>query len=115
MAIISFRQENHRINEEARLKREEQERIVREQSERIEKEKSDFKDLYQQAKRWQRAKFMREYLSAFEQDAIEQSGLTDEMQNWIRWANDKTDWYDPLVKKADTLLHHLDINKLLDS
>ena len=104
-----------RQNAEHKREREEKERIIREQQQRIEKERLGFKDLYQQAKRWQRAKFMREYLRAFEQDAIEQGGLTDEMQNWIRWANDKTDWYDPLVKKADSLLNHLDINKLLDS
>jgi hypothetical protein len=41
--------------------------------------------------------------------------LSEELQNWIIWANDKADWYDPLVNKADAWLNHLNINKILDS
>jgi hypothetical protein len=99
---------------EERRQREEQERIIREQQQRIEKERSDFKDFYQQAKRLQRARFMREYLIAYEQNAVEKGVLTDEAQNWIRWAREKADWYDPLVNKADDLLNQMNINKLLD-
>ena len=103
-SIIFYWQENHRKNEEARLKREEQERIIREHRERVEKEKSDFKNLYQQAKRWQRARFMREYLIAYEQNAVEKGGLTDEVRVWIKWAKDKADWYDPLINTEDEIL-----------
>jgi len=35
-------------------------------------------------------------------------------ENWIRWAKEKADWYDPLVNKADDLLNQMNINKLLD-
>jgi vacuolar-type H+-ATPase subunit H len=111
-------QEQQRIREESeriiREQKEEQQRIIREQQQRIEKEKSDFKDLYQQAKRWQRAKFIREYLNSFEKNAFEKGVLTDEVQSWINWANDKAEWYYPLVNKADKLLNHLNINTLFD-
>jgi hypothetical protein len=100
---------------EERRKREEQERIIREQRERIEKEKAAFDDLYQQAKRWQRSRFIREYLNAYEQNAIEKGGLTDEVKNWLLFSRDKVDCYDPLVNKPDALLNHLNINKVLDS
>jgi hypothetical protein len=80
-----------RQNAENKREREEQERIIREREERIEKERSDFKDLYQQAKRWQRARFMREYINAYEQNAIEKGSLTDEIHKWISWARDKVD------------------------
>jgi len=103
-----------RQNAEHQREREEKERLVREQQQLIEKEKSDFKDLYQQAKRWQRARFMREYLIVYEQNAVEKGVLTDEAQNWIRWAREKADWYDPLVNKTDDLLNQMNINKLLD-
>lgn len=93
-----------RQNAEHKREREEKERIIREQQQRIEKEKAAFKDLYQQAKRWQRARFMRDYINAYEQDAAEKGGLTDEVQYWIGWAWDKVDWYDPLIKKKDELL-----------
>jgi len=107
-STIYFWKENHRINEEAKLKREEQERIIRQQRERVEKEKAAFKDLYQQAKRWQRARFMREYIKAYEQDAIEKGGLTEEVKKWVEWAGAKIGWYDPLVKKNDALLTDID-------
>jgi len=45
--------------------------------------------------------FMRECLIVYEQNAVEKGVLTDEAQNWIRWASDKADWYDPLVNRED--------------
>lgn len=90
--------------EEHKREREEKERVMHVQQQRIEKEKSDFKDLYKQAKRWQRARFMREYINAYEQNAIEKGGLTNEINRWIGWAKDKLDWYDPLINKEDDLL-----------
>ncbi|MEI6062629.1 MAG: hypothetical protein WCR72_18140 [Bacteroidota bacterium] len=101
-------QEQQRIIEEQkaieRKLREEQERLVREEKERIEKERSDFQDLYKQSKRWHRARIMRDYIKAVEEKAVEKSGLTDEVQSWLRWANDKVDWYDPLVNNEKHLI-----------
>ena len=92
---------------------EEKERIIREQQQRIEKERFDFKNFYQHAERWHRSRFMREYLKAIEENAVEKGGLTDEVQRWICWARDKVDWYDPLINKNDILLCSVDKNKLL--
>jgi len=97
---------------EERRQREEKERIIREQQQRIEKEKSDFKDLYHQAKRWQQAKFIREYLTAYEQDAVQKVGLTDEIKSWLTWARDKVSWFDPLVNGNDSLLDEKDRTNL---
>ncbi|MBL7138246.1 MAG: hypothetical protein ISS17_05695 [Bacteroidales bacterium] len=98
------REKDERIRrDEWHNKWEEEKRIEQEHQQRIEKEKSDFKDLYQQAKLWQRARFIREYISAVEANAIEKGGLTDEIQNWLKWARDKVDWYDPLINKEDSL------------
>ena len=101
---ISEMLECWRQNAEHKREREEKERIIREQCERIEKEKAAFKDLYKQAKRWDRAKFMREYIKAFEQNAIEKGGLTDEVRKWLEFAGAKIDWYDPLINRRDELL-----------
>lgn len=104
--LIYEEQERNR-REEARVireQREEKERIIREQQQRIEKEKSDFNDLFQQAERWQRARFMREYLIAYEQDAVEKGYLTDEEKKWLKWASDKLEWFDPLINRDDMLL-----------
>lgn len=101
-----------RQNAERKREREEKERIIREQRERVEKEKADFKDLYQQAKRWQRARFIRDYVSTVEADAIEKGVLTDDIQNWLKWALDKVDWYDPLINREDELLGFFEVKPI---
>lgn len=109
---ISILKEIHRNNEDARIKREEQERVIREQHQRIENERSNFQDLYKQAKRWQRARFMRDYITAVEANALDKDGLTNELQEWLKWANNKVDWYDPMINKDDELLTNKDKNAL---
>jgi hypothetical protein len=32
------------------------------------------------------------------------NNLTHEKQEWINWANDKSDWIDPLINRPDELL-----------
>jgi hypothetical protein len=88
-----------RQNAEHKREREQKERIIREHQERIENEKKAFKDLYKQAKRWDRAKFLREYIKAFEQNAIEKGELTDELRDWIGAAKQRVNDYDPLLRK----------------
>jgi len=96
-STICLRKENRRKNEEVQRKLEEQDHAIQGQHQLIEKEQSDFRDLYKQAKRWQRARLMRDYIKAVEVIAVEKGGLTDEVKKWIDWAKDKVDWYDPLV------------------
>lgn len=102
-----------RQNALRKQEREEKERIIREQQQRIEKEKSDFKDLYQQAKRWKRARYIRDYIKAIKDRALEQNELTEDLQNWINWASKKVDLYDPFVKKGASQLNKLVENKFL--
>lgn len=91
---------------------EEKERIKKEHKERIEREAAKLQKLYKKAERWQRARFMRDYIKAVKENAVERNELSEDLQNWINWANDKVDWYDPLVKKEDSLLDNIDKNKL---
>ena len=34
--------------------------------------------------------------------------------SWIKWANDKADWFDPITKRKDELLNDNDINDILN-
>jgi hypothetical protein len=34
--------------------------------------------------------------------------LDEELKNWIVWAKDKVDWYDPLIRKEDDCLSDYD-------
>lgn len=111
-AMAKQRKEDRRHQEDYQRVQDEKERIIRESHERIEKEKSDFKNLYIQAKRWQRAKFMRDYIKAVEEDVNLKNGNSNELQNWLKWANEKVDWYDPLINLKDEMLNDNDKNIL---
>ncbi len=51
---------------------------------------------------------IRNYINAVEKNAIDQNNLTIELKNWISWAKEKTDWYDPLINKYDELLNDVE-------
>ena len=78
------------------------------------KELNAFEDLFNQALRWQQARFMRDYLSTVIEN--EKCNLTTdtELNDWINWAKQKIDWYDPLIKAKDDLLDDTDRKKLVE-
>ncbi len=78
--------------------------IEKELRERKEKEISNFKDLFSKFDRWQQARNLREYIIAIEEKNKRERKLSNELKEWIEWANQKADWYDPLVNKEDPLL-----------
>ena len=47
---------------------------------------------------YNKAKIVREYLNELETKALNNQ-LTIEVQDWLKWAKDKTDWFDPMIKK----------------
>ncbi len=47
---------------------------------------------------------MRNYIKQIEINAIKENKLTVELSNWIKWASNKADWYDPLTDKKDDIL-----------
>jgi hypothetical protein len=100
------------VQEELSKIREAKERIKKDKLALIEKDRLDFKDLYKQAKRWQRARLLRDYITAVEHNAIESRGLTEDIQDWVNWAKNKVDWYDPLINKNDELQNDIDKNTL---
>lgn len=98
--------------EERRI-REEKERIAREEQARRHRELNNFKSLYTKAKQWHRARFMRDYLKSIKENAIATDTLTDDLMNWLQWANEKVDWYDPLVNKKDQFLDYFEKDEIM--
>jgi len=88
------------------------ERIRKEAEERRIKELEDFKGLLTKAERWQKTRFLRGFLEAFQEDAIRQGTLTEEVKRWFEWANKKADWYDPFFEIKDKLLDRVDRDSL---
>jgi hypothetical protein len=83
---------------------EEKQRIEEEKKAHIEKEHSDFKNLLNESKQWQKARILREYINEVENIATKDNKVTEELCNWLLWARKKADWYDPLVKAKCDLL-----------
>ena len=81
--------ELHQKIEEEKLRKEQKER------ERQEKELNDFNNLIEQANKWQQAKVLRDYLDEYEKRSSAVNKATTETNNWIQWARQKVESYDP--------------------
>lgn len=102
--------ELYEISEEYRIKREkrerehqeylEKERREEERVERIMKEKQKTQALANEARDYQIASEIRNYIQA----VSDKADITTEEQEWIKWAKDKADWYDPVISHKDKYL-----------
>jgi len=84
--------------------REEIKRKERELQEIKNKEVSKFKDLLEKSRRWKETFFLRDYIQTIEENAIKLGTMSDYLKEWLIWAKDKVDWYDPLIDKEDPIL-----------
>ncbi|SEG52410.1 hypothetical protein, partial [Flavobacterium urumqiense] len=93
-------------------------RIIKEAEEAIKKRKSteieNFKKLLDESERCKKAVDMRNYIKQIENNAIKDNNLSEKLTNWINWANNKADWYDPITRKEDELLNENNINDILN-
>jgi hypothetical protein len=90
--------------EEQRKIREAKELIEKEIKARKEKEIRDFNKLVKEANQWHQTQIIRSYIRYVEDKALENGELTNELKHWIGWSKEKTDWYDPIKKKEDSIL-----------
>jgi len=95
-----------------RAEQEVKQRIEKERQKRKDKEFEDFKLLMKNAKQWQEAVLLRNYLNELEAKAKNDNKITEELENWLLWARKKTDWYDPQINAKDELLNDTDKENL---
>ncbi|MBF9254235.1 hypothetical protein I2I11_13095 [Pontibacter sp. 172403-2] len=88
--------------------RQERERIQRELEARQEKELAGFKNLLQDAKRWKEVKILREYIADMKSDSTLKTNHAEAHEAWVKWAEEKADWYDPQINLADELMNNVD-------
>lgn len=75
----------------------ERERKIKEEQEALRKqEEAKFNQLLTEAKKFEESNLIRKYIQETERKAIAENNLTDELKEWIKWANDKADSIDPL-------------------
>ncbi|MEN9875198.1 MAG: hypothetical protein RLZZ529_195 [Bacteroidota bacterium] len=90
------------------IEREKQEKIKQEFEARREKEITKTKKLFSDAEKYDKATIYRNFIIATEQKAIKENNLTDELKDWIKWATEKADWFDPFTNRQDELLNNKD-------
>jgi hypothetical protein len=99
------RKKEERIAYELHRKEEERQQKIREEfRQRQEKEAQAFQDIFLQATRLHQANILRDYIKTVEANAIKNGNLHEKLINWIEWAKQKVEWYDPLINKKDSLL-----------
>ena len=94
-----YRIEREKREEEHRKYLEEQQR-KREVAERIEREKQKTQELINAAKDYQIACEIRNYVEAIKKN----NNLNNIQEEWIKWAENKADWYDPTIAREDVFL-----------
>lgn len=101
-----------------RLAREERERLYQEEEERKEKirnikksEAQKVKKLINLAEDYRIACDIRNYINAISN----QKSLSDEMNDWIKWANKKADWFDPIIDRKDEILGEREHEETLEN
>lgn len=103
LAKIELKGKDGRLwREQRQREREEQEaleKIEKERKQREDKELEDFKSLIRRAQRWNKTRMLRDYI-----EAVKASSSPE----FIQWAAEKCDWYDPLVEREDKLLQEID-------
>jgi hypothetical protein len=86
------------------LKRQEEDKRKAEIKKLKDEEIEKFNRLVKLSEQYDKTLLIRQYIEAKKQKAIKNNNLTKETQEWIKWANDKVDWLDPLIKKHDDIL-----------
>ena len=87
---------------------ERQRKIEQDLKERKEREIIKTKMLFSNAEKFDKATIYRNFIAATEQNAIKENNLTEELKEWIKWANEKADWFDPFTNRKDELLNDND-------
>lgn len=117
--VIAYLEMKARQVKEERTRREqywaeqrEKDRIAKEVQEKKVKELSDFNELFRKARRHDNAEKIRRYANEWEQFAITNNLLTEELKEKIEWVRKKADWYDPFIEAEDELMKGIDREEL---
>ncbi len=107
--LQAVKEKKEAIEREIRhIEYERQRKIEEDFKARKEQEKIKTKKLFSDAEKFDKATIYRNYIAATEQKAIRENNLTEELKDWIKWANQKVDWFDPFTNKEDELLNDND-------
>ena len=109
LELQAVKEKKEAIEREIRhVEYERQRKIEQDFKARKEQEIIKTKKLFSDAEKFDKATIYRNFIAATEQKAIKDNNLTDERKEWIKWAKEKADWFDPFTNKEDELLNDND-------
>ena len=109
LELQAVKEKKQAIEREIRhLEYERQRKIEDDFKARKEQEIIRTKKLFSDAEKFDKATIYRNFIEAKEQKAIKENNLTDDIKEWIKWAKEKADWFDPFTNKEDELLNDND-------
>lgn len=84
-----------RAKEKQRLE-EEKQRLEKERYDKEELDGAKFQKLLRKSQKWKQSQILDEYISEIGNKAILKGALSEELQEWLRWAKEKADRFNPL-------------------
>jgi hypothetical protein len=116
LAWIELRAKEDKEHEIANKIWHEKQEILRQKKEELQKKKveelSKFESLFHTATRWHKSQYIRSFIKEFQDFARKNNTLNEENKQWIEWAKEKADWYDPFIEKEIKLLEDIDRDTL---
>ncbi len=94
--------------ENEREKQREKVRLQKEFEHRRSADLKMFTEMLFKSSRWHKSENLRSYIQEVENRAKITGSLTQELKDWIAWAKQKADWYDPFIEVEDELLKQVD-------
>ena len=97
--------EEEDIKNEIRRKNQEKIRLEEQELQNLrDNELKGFGSLLDSASRWHKAQNIRNYIKEFEDYLVKSNNMNDKKNEWVKWAKEKADWYDPFIEKDVKLL-----------
>ncbi|WP_197062574.1 hypothetical protein [Muricauda sp. MAR_2010_75] len=105
-----------RIEREERRKRYLEEQKIEQQLQALrDKELKAMKSLFKDMKRHEMTTRLRSYIQDFKRYHESKGELTEEILKWLEWANEKIEWFDPMIEKEILLLKGIKRNSFIES
>ena len=108
--------ELHKIQQENQIrfqKIRDEEKRVKEIQEGKTRELLRFKNLLAEAERWNQIKNLKLYLQEINAKAIASNMVTEELRNWLDWANERADRYDIRMMRSEGKLEDYNLTTFL--
>ncbi|MFN3137688.1 MAG: hypothetical protein ACE37L_08370 [Allomuricauda sp.] len=100
--------------EEWHKKFQEEQKIKQELQDRKDKELKSLKSLFKDMKRHEMTVRLRSYVQEFKSHKESNGELTEDLLLWLEWANEKIEWFDPMIEREVPLLEGVERNSLME-